>query len=73
MRARIKSYELAFRMQMAVPEVFRFQEENEETRKLYGLDQEMTKSFGQVCLTARRLVGTRRAFCAGLSWRTAWV
>ncbi len=55
MRARIKSYELAFRMQMAIPEVMQFNEEPEATRKLYGLDQEVTKPFGEVCLTARRL------------------
>lgn len=53
--ARIKSYELAFRMQMAVPEAISFKEEPEETRKLYGLDQENTKDFGQVCLAARRM------------------
>ena len=56
MRARIKSYELAFRMQTAILEVFRFSEESEATRRLYGLDREETKSFGQCCLTARRLV-----------------
>ena len=55
MRARIKSYELAFRMQMSVPEALRFQEESEETKRLYGLDNEATKPFGQVCLAARRL------------------
>jgi uncharacterized protein DUF1501 len=55
LRARIKAYELAFRMQMAVPEAIRFKEESEETQKLYGLDQELTKPFGQVCLAARRL------------------
>ena len=54
--ARIKSYELAFRMQMAVPEVVAFNEESEGTRRLYGLDQSATKSFGQQCLAARRLV-----------------
>jgi hypothetical protein len=55
LRARIKSYELAFRMQMAVPEAIQFKEESEETKKLYGLDQEITKPFGEVCLAARRL------------------
>ena len=55
MRARIKSYELAFRMQMAVPEAVRFKDENEETRRMYGLDNEVTQPFGEVCLTARRL------------------
>ncbi|SIO61588.1 Protein of unknown function [Singulisphaera sp. GP187] len=55
LRARIKSYELAFRMQTAVPEVLRFQEENEATRRLYGLDQDVTRPFGQQMLAARRL------------------
>jgi hypothetical protein len=56
LRARVKSYELAFRMQTAVPELMRFDEENEGTRRLYGLDHEATRPFGQICLTARRLV-----------------
>jgi hypothetical protein len=55
LRARIKSYELAFRMQMAVPEVMQFKDELEETKRLYGLDQEITRPFGEVCLAARRL------------------
>ncbi len=55
LRARIKSYELAFRMQMAVPDVISFKEEGEETKRLYGLDQEITRPFGEVCLAARRL------------------
>ncbi len=55
-RARMKSYELAFRMQTAVPDVVRFDEETEETQKLYGLPQKETKDFGQKMLTARRLV-----------------
>jgi hypothetical protein len=53
--ARIKSYELAFRMQMAVPDAMRFKDESKETQELYGLDQDVTKPFGQVCLAARRL------------------
>jgi hypothetical protein len=56
LRARIKSYELAFRMQTAVPEVFRFDEERPETRKLYGIDQNVTRPFGELCLAAARLV-----------------
>jgi hypothetical protein len=55
LKARIKSYELAFRMQMAVPEAISFKEESEETKQLYGLENETTRSFGQVCLAARRL------------------
>jgi hypothetical protein len=56
LRARVKSYELAYRMQTSVPEVFRFGEESTATRKLYGLDAEPTRRFGELCLTARRLV-----------------
>lgn len=54
--ARIKSYELAFRMQMEVPKLFQFQEEKGHVQKLYGMDNENTKSFGETLLTARRLV-----------------
>jgi hypothetical protein len=54
--ARIKSYELAYRMQMAVPEVVNFQDETAVTQQLYGLNQDPTREFGQQCLTARRLV-----------------
>jgi hypothetical protein len=56
LRARIRSYELAFRMQTAVPEVLRFEEENEATRRLYGLEHDVTRPFGQQLLAARRLV-----------------
>jgi hypothetical protein len=55
LRARIRSYELAFRMQTAVPEVMRFDEESEATRRLYGLDHDVTRPFGQQLLAARRL------------------
>lgn len=56
LRARIKSYELAFRMQMAVPDVLRLEDETQATERLYGLDQKETATFGQQCLAARRLV-----------------
>jgi len=52
--ARMKSYELAYRMQTAVPDAMRFKEESAEIRKLYGLDQQETKAFGQQLLAARR-------------------
>ncbi|MEM8670170.1 MAG: DUF1501 domain-containing protein [Planctomycetota bacterium] len=52
--ARIKSYELAYRMQTAVPNVIRFQDETEATKRLYGLDQKETRAFGQQLLAARR-------------------
>ncbi|MDZ4687031.1 MAG: DUF1501 domain-containing protein [Planctomycetaceae bacterium] len=54
--ARIKSYELAFRMQTAVPEVVKLDEETADTQAQYGLDQAETKEFGQQMLVARRLV-----------------
>ena len=47
LRARIQSYELAFRMQTAVPEVLRFDDEDRSTQQLYGLDHEVTRPFGQ--------------------------
>ena len=55
-RARIRSYELAFRMQMAVPDVVRFQDESKWTHQQYGLNHSDTKPFGQQMLAARRLV-----------------
>ncbi|HUG90862.1 MAG TPA: DUF1501 domain-containing protein [Planctomycetaceae bacterium] len=56
LRARVKSYELAFRMQMAVPEVLKLDGETQATHALYGLDQPATQTFGRQCLVARRLV-----------------
>ncbi|MGV3723607.1 MAG: DUF1501 domain-containing protein, partial [Actinomycetota bacterium] len=55
LRARNKSYELAYKMQAAVPDVMRLEQETEEARRLYGLDQDVTRPFGQLCLAARRL------------------
>ncbi len=54
--ARIASYELAFRMQSEAPEAVDLSRETEETRRLYGLDDERTAEFGTRCLLARRLV-----------------
>lgn len=54
--ARIASYELAFRMQMAAPEATDISGESEATRKLYGLDHPVSADFGGRCLLARRLV-----------------
>jgi hypothetical protein len=54
--AAIANYELAFRMQTAVPELTDFSKETEETKKLYGLDDPKTEIFGRQCLIARRMV-----------------
>ncbi|QDV38444.1 DUF1501 domain-containing protein [Tautonia plasticadhaerens] len=54
--ARVRSYELAARMQLAVPEVADLAAETPETRSLYGLDRPETEDFGRGCLLARRLL-----------------
>ena len=56
LEARIRSYELAARMQLAVPEVLELRDETEPTRRLYGLDNPRTRDFGRNCLIARRLI-----------------
>lgn len=60
-RAKIRSYELAFRMQAAAPEALDLASETAATRAMYGLDRESTKLAGERLLAARRLVerGTR--------------
>lgn len=54
--ARIKSYELAYRMQSAAPNLVNFAAETPVTHKLYGLDKPQTKTFGEQLLAARRMV-----------------
>ncbi len=56
LEARIRSYELAYRMQGAAPEAVDLADESEETRRLYGLDRPTTAEFGTRCLLARRLI-----------------
>ncbi len=56
LRARIKSYELAFRMQTALPELVKLTDEAEKTKALYGLDDPITAPLGRQCLVARKLV-----------------
>jgi hypothetical protein len=54
--ARIRAFELAYRMQQHAPEAVDLAQETDETRTLYGLDHERTADFGRKCLLARRLV-----------------
>ena len=54
--ARIESFELAFRMQMAAPDALNVNEETARTQQNYGLDQKRCQHFGRQCLIARRLV-----------------
>ena len=56
LEARIASYELAYRMQTAAPEIVDISKEPESVRQLYGLDDTKTEGFGRQCLLARRLV-----------------
>jgi len=50
----IESYELAFRMQSAVPELMDANDENESTLEQYGINNRATENFGRQCLMARR-------------------
>ena len=54
--ARIQSYELAFRMQSEAKEAVDLSKEPDSIRRLYGLESEVTRPFGEKCLLARRMV-----------------
>jgi uncharacterized protein (DUF1501 family) len=54
--ARIKQHEMAYRMQMSVPELMDLSDETAETFQLYGEDAHTPGTFAASCLNARRLV-----------------
>jgi hypothetical protein len=54
--ARIRAYELAFRMQTEAPGVFDLARETAETLRMYGVGVQPTDDYGRRCLLARRLV-----------------
>lgn len=54
LESRINSFELAFRMQGAAPELQDISQETQATRQLYGIDDDATADFGRQCLMARR-------------------
>jgi len=56
LETRLRSFETAFGMQMAVPEAFDLASEDDVTLGLYGLSREQNTGFGWQCLVARRLV-----------------
>lgn len=68
--SRIASYEMAFRMQTAAPELLDFRQETAETRAMYGIDADATRSFGSNCLLARRMVerGVRFVHLVHSTW-----
>jgi len=56
LEARISNYELAARMQIAATDALDLSQESEQTKEMYGLNQEITASYGRRCLMARRLI-----------------
>jgi hypothetical protein len=74
--ARIESFELAYRMQMAAPEAIDLAKETPETQKLYGLDNPKATHFAKQCLTARRMVerGVRfvQIYSGGMDNELSW-
>jgi len=53
---RLNSFELAYRMQTAMPDAQNLANESRTTRKLYGIDDPVTEDFGRQCLMARRFL-----------------
>ncbi|MBM3834777.1 MAG: DUF1501 domain-containing protein [Verrucomicrobia bacterium] len=74
--ARIESFELAYRMQIAAPEALDIAKEPESIRALYGLDNSKCAHFGKQCLMARRLVerGARfiQIYSGGMENERSW-
>jgi Protein of unknown function (DUF1501) len=71
--ARIRGYELAYKMQAEAPQAVDLSKESEATKKLYGMDNEATAVYGRNCLLARRLVESGVRFVqlysgAGSKW-----
>ena len=56
LKARMESYELAFRMQAEVPGILDIGDEDQQTLEMYGIGTEPTDTFGRKCLLARRLI-----------------
>ncbi|MBI5288607.1 MAG: DUF1501 domain-containing protein [Chloroflexi bacterium] len=54
-RTRISQYEMAYRMQMSVPELTDFSDEDDETLAMYGPEVKKPGTFAANCLLARRL------------------
>ena len=70
--SRIQSYELAYRMQMAAPELLDFSKEDPKTLEMYGIGKKPTHDFASNCLLARRMVerGVRYILMMDASWDT---
>ena len=74
--ARIESFELAYRMQMAAPDALEIAKEPEHIRELYGIDDKQCTHFAKQCLMARRLVerGVRfvQIYSGGMENQRSW-
>ncbi len=74
--ARIESFELAYRMQMAAPEAIDIDQEPEHIHKLYGVGEKRCDHFARQCLTARRMVerGVRfvQIYSGGMENERSW-
>ncbi len=74
--ARIESFELAYRMQMAAPDALDISKEPEHIRKLYGVDEKHCGHFAKQCLMARRMVerGVRfvQIYSGGMENERSW-
>ena len=74
--ARIESFELAYRMQMAAPEALDIEQENRTTQDLYGLHDKRCTHFARQCLIARRMIerGVRfvQIYSGGMENERSW-
>jgi hypothetical protein len=74
--ARIESFELAYRMQMAAPQGLDVDQEPEHLRRLYGLENPKCAHFARQCLVARRMVerGVRfvQIYSGGMENERSW-
>lgn len=72
LEARIASYELAARMQVAAKEALDISNESAAVKKLYGIDVEETRDYGTRCLIARRLIERGVRFVQVLNVGQSW-
>lgn len=72
LEARIQSFELAARMQVAAKEALDISQESAATRKLYGIDNPAAAEFGTRCLIARRLVERGVRFVSLFTGNQTW-
>ena len=70
LKARTDSFDLAFRMQSAAPDLMNLSTESKATKDLYGIGNDKTDNFGRQCLLARRLAesGVRFVQCSHGYW-----